>query len=247
MENHTSVLADPAARYERALASSCAAATDDADVGSPSLPNYLGATSGSTWGVGDDRNPSSHRLAVDNLFRQVRAAGGSERSYEEAMGTSCRLSGAGEYAVKHNPAAYYVGGADRAACQADDVPLGSWSAGALVSAIAGGLPTFAFVTPDLCDDTHDCSIAAGDAPLAAWVPRILAGADYGAGRTAVVISWDEPTPMAEVVVAPSVRPGTRIATRTDHYALLRTTEEMLGLPLLGAARGAPDLRPLAGL
>jgi hypothetical protein len=28
----------------------------------------------------------------------------------------------------------------------------------------------------------------------------------------------------------------------DHYALLRTTEELLGLPLLAKAAGAPSLR-----
>ena len=244
MENHTSVLRSSAATYERALAAACASAIHDADVGSPSLPNYIGATSGSTWGIGDDAGPGSHRLTVDNLFRQVRVSGRTERSYEEAMPAPCALAGAGRYAVKHNPAAYYAGADDRSACGRDDLPLDP-TLGADVD--AGTLPAFEFVTPDLCNDTHDCGIGTGDAWLARWVPRILAGPDYRAGRTAVFVVWDEPTPMAELVIAPSVRAGTTVTGRTDHYALLRTTEEMLGLPLLGSAGTASDLRPQFGI
>ena len=36
-------------------------------------------------GVTDDAPPSSHRIDADNLFRQVRRAGGSARSYAESM------------------------------------------------------------------------------------------------------------------------------------------------------------------
>jgi hypothetical protein len=58
----------------------------------------------------------------------------------------------------------------------------------------------------------------------------------------VFVVWDEPTPMPFLAIAPSIRPGTVVANRVDHYALLRTTEELLGLPFLGAARTAPSMR-----
>jgi hypothetical protein len=241
MENHQwqQVLGDPAAApYERGLARRCATATRYASVGSPSLPNYLGATSGYSQGVRDDNGPAAHPLRGDNLFRQVRASGGRERSFQESMGTPCRQDSAGDYAVKHNPAAYYVGGRDRAACIADDVDLA-----ALVPELAAGtLPTFAFITPNLCHDTHDCPVATGDAWLALWVPRILASPAYRDGSTAVFIVWDEYTPMPNVVVAPSVPPGTTVGEPFDHYSLLRTTEELLGLPPLGRAAGAASMR-----
>ena len=111
MENHDrqQVLGNPtAAKYEVGLAHQCGTATRYSTVGSPSLPNYLGATSGDTWGIHDDSGPSAHPLTVDNLFRQVRAVGGTERSYEEAMTSPCQLAPGGDYAVKHNPAAYYT-------------------------------------------------------------------------------------------------------------------------------------------
>src|SRR3954464_9508737 len=62
MENHRRDQAlDPAnAPFTASLAGRCANATDYRDVGSPSLPNYLGATSGSTHGIQDDREPDAH-------------------------------------------------------------------------------------------------------------------------------------------------------------------------------------------
>jgi hypothetical protein len=213
------------------------------------LPNYLGATSGSTHGVHDDGSPAAHPISGDNLFRQVLAAGGTARSFEEAMPSPCDLGAAGRYAVKHNPQAYFSDAQDRAACQRDDVPLGALSGGAFVDALAGdALPTFSFVTPDLCDDTHDCPVATGDAWLRDWVSRILASPTYAAGRTAVFVVWDEPTPMPLLVVAPTVGKGTVSTAPFDHYSLLRTTEELLGLdPALGQAAGAVSLRPAFGL
>jgi phospholipase C len=241
MENHTwhQVLGNPAAApYETRLARECGTATDYASVGAPSLPNYIAATSGDTQGVHDDAAPAAHPVVADNLFRQVRGTGGTARSFEESMTSPCQLSSAGRYAVKHNPAAYYADPRDRTACQAEDLPLD-----ALTSDLsAGTLPAFSFVTPDLCHDTHDCSVSTGDAWLASWLPLVLESRAYLQGDTAVFVVWDEDTPMPNLVVAPSVHPGTTAPGRYDHYSLLRTTEDLLGLPLLGQATRAQSLR-----
>ncbi len=240
MENHdwSSVIGNPSAPFVTALAHECGTDANYSSVGSPSLPNYLGATSGSTQGVTDDGDPTEHSFGADNLFRQVRAAGGTERSFAESMPGNCVLVSQGSYAAKHNPAVYYDGPGDRAACRTDDVPL-SGLASVLES---GDLSTYTSITPNICDDMHDCSVAVGDRWLATWVPRILASAAYRAGTTALFVVWDEPTPLANVVVAPSVRPGTVSEVPVNHYSLLRSTEEMLGLPALGAAHSATSLR-----
>lgn len=251
MENHTKgqVIGNAAAPYETKLAAQCGTAANYAVVGSPSLPNYIGATSGDTFGIADDNPPSSHPLDVDNLFRQVRTQGGTERSYDESMRSNCALNSSGLYAVKHNPAPYYSNPADRAACQADNVPLGTSSGGALRSDLDGNtLPTFSFVTPNLCNDTHDCSVATGDAWLSQWLPVILGSTSYTSGTTAVFVVWDEPTPMPFIAVTPTTPAGTVVATKMNHYALLRMTEQMLGVPaFLGSAASAPDLRSAFGL
>ncbi|MBV9953564.1 MAG: hypothetical protein JO291_16540 [Acidimicrobiia bacterium] len=246
MENHPydKVIGSRDAPATSALAERCATATDYRTVGRPSLPNYIGATSGDTHGITDDGSPSVHRITSDNLFRQVRASGGSERSYEEDMPAPCALSSAGRYAVKHNPAAYYRGATDRQACRRDDVPLGTSTSGPFATGLESGhLPVFTFVTPNLCNDTHDCAVADGDAWLGRWMKVILNSPTYRDGRTAVFVVWDEPTPMPDLVISPTTPAGARFDAPVDHYALLRTTEELLGLPRhLGAAATSPSLR-----
>lgn len=246
MENHRAdqVLGTRDAPYETRLAQQCGHATHYGSVGSPSLPNYLGATSGDTWHVSDDAPPAEHVITGDNLFRQVRASGREAISYQEAMPANCATTSKGTYAVKHDPAAYYQGADDRAACARDVVPLGTPDAGAFHDALtSGALPAFSFVTPDLCNDTHDCSVATGDRWLAAFLPTIFASDTYLAGRTVVMLVWDEDSPMPFVPIAPTVPAGAVLATAVDHYALLHTTEELLGITTyLGRAAAAPSMR-----
>ncbi len=246
MENHSAaqVIGQPGAPLVTGLAAACGQATNYRSVGSPSLPNYIGATSGDTWGIGDDAGPGAHQLKVDNIFRQVRASGRRAMSFEEAMPQRCAISSRERYAVKHNPAAYYQGADDRSACATDNAPLDLADNGAFQQALAADtLPTFTFITPDLCNDTHDCPVSTGDQWLANVVPLILDSVAYRSGRTAVFLVWDEDSPMPFVPIAPNVTPGSRLTGKVDHYALLRTTEEMLGIStLLGKAATAPSMR-----
>jgi phosphatidylinositol-3-phosphatase len=243
MENkpYASVIGNSAAPYENALARQCGAVTNYHGITHPSLPNYLAATGGSTFGVTDDAGPSAHPIGAASIFGQLDQADLSWRSYNESMPRNCDPSPSGRYAVKHNPAAYFT--AARASCLKYDVALdGNFDH----DIAAGTLPSFSFVTPDLCSDTHDCSVAVGDAWLATWIPRIVNGPDYRSGTTVVVLTWDEGVGSSNLipgaVVAPGIPAGTVDSARLDHYALLRTTEEILGLPALGAAATAPSMR-----
>ncbi|MEA2704053.1 MAG: phosphatidylinositol-3-phosphatase, partial [Actinomycetota bacterium] len=251
MENKTydEVIGNPSAPYETSVAQKCGTATAYAIVGKPSLPNYIGATSGDTHGIDDNDGPASHPLEVDNIFRQVRHSDRRAVSYQESMPGNCAMETSEPYAVKHNPAPYYVGGGDRVACLVDNVPLGALDGGPLADALDNDtLPAFSFVTPNQCSDTHDCPVATGDQWLELWLTRILASGAYRSGTTAVFVVWDEPTPMPHIVISPTTPPGTTSATGYDHYSLLRTTEELLGISeLLGHANTAASMRSAFGL
>lgn len=235
MENRglSEIAGSSSAPYLRSLAAECGSATDYSGVAHPSLPNYIAMTSGSTQGVSDDSGPGSHHLGAQSIFGLL---GTGWRSLEESMPVACDRSSGGEYATKHNPAVYYTTLA--ATCPGADVAMGP---------VPDVSARFTFITPNLCDDMHDCSTATGDRWLGRVVPQILDSPQYRAGRTALFITWDENDSGGSLVptyvVAPSVPPGTRSAVALDHYSLLRSTEEMLGLsPLLGAASSATDLR-----
>lgn len=235
MENHSrsQVIGQGAAPFQTSLAQNCGEATNYRANGSPSLPNYIALTSGSTQGITDDAQPPSHPLTVDNIFRQVRAAGGSAISYAESMPSNCALSSSGQYLVRHVPAAYYTGADDRTACQSDLVPYSQFD--------PANLPTFAFITPNRCNDAHDCPVATGDAWLQENVPTILQSHSYQAGETLLIITYDETEPMPFIVASAATSPGTSSGAAYTHYSLLRLTEELLGLPLLGGAQAANDM------
>jgi hypothetical protein len=250
MENHAygQIIGSSAAPYINSLAAGCGLATDYTAVAHPSLPNYIAATSGSTQGVTDDNPPSSHPLGVASIFQQAPSAG----SYEESMPSNCDLTSSGQYAVKHNPEAYYT--PIRAACGVDNVPMGTTSSGSFLSALdSGTLPAFSFVTPNLCSDMHDCSVQTGDGWLKSWVPLLTGSSSYRAGNTVLFITWDEDDSasgnhVATLVVSPYTPAGTRSATPFTHYSLLRTAEELLGIPTyLGQAASATSMRAAFGL
>jgi hypothetical protein len=235
MENkaYSSIVGSSDAPYANQLARHCGSASQFFAETHPSLPNYIAMTSGSPQGIADNDPPSSHPLSVPSIFSQLP---GGWRSLQESMPSNCLLTNSGRYAVKHNPAAYYTN--VRTACASRDVPLASTPN---ISA------RFTFVTPDLCNDMHDCSVATGDAWLSRFLGRVFASAEYSAGRTAVFVTWDEDdsshsNQIATLVAAPSVVPGKISAANFDHYSLLRTTEEMLGLGLLGEAAAAASMR-----
>ena len=77
--------------------------------------------------------------------------------------------------------------------------------------------------------------------------NILASGLYRQGHTAAVVVWDEDTPIPNLVVSPSVHPGTVVESTVSHYSLLRATEDIFGLPRLLSAAHAPDLRAATGL
>ena len=254
MENHSysSIIGSSSAPYENQIAHKCGLASNYYAVSHPSLPNYVALTSGSTQGITDDSGPSSHKLDVQSIYHQVYP---SAKAYDESMPSKCDLSDSGNYAVRHNPWAYYVNGnvgPQRTQCQANDVPLGTTASGALHSDVANGtLPKFSFVTPNLCDDMHDCSVATGDAWLAKFVPFVLAGSNYRTGHLVVVITFDEGggggNQVYTAVISPYTAAGTVNSTHFTHYSLLRTTEEILHVPLIGSAASAASMRAPFGL
>ena len=85
---------------------------------------------------------------------------------------------------------------------------------------------------------------------ASWsfLEKAFGSSQYQAGRTAVFVTWDEDdssmsNQIPAIVVAPSVPAGVAPTTAFNHYSMLRSTEEMLGLsPLLGAAATATSMR-----
>lgn len=253
MENksYDQVIGSKHAPYENELARACGLATRYRALVHPSLPNYLAATGGSTFGVRDSGSPRSHPIRAGSLFDAVTRAGEEWRGYAESMPGTCALRSHGDYAVRHNPATYFT--RIRRDCERWNVPLGTTGSGALADALRRDhLPAFSFVVPDLCSDTHNCAVSNGDAWLAGWISHIVESRAYAGGDTVVFLTWDEGEGKGRaagarslhiplIVVSPSTPPGTRVSRPYDHYALLATTADLLGVPAPGHGASAPSM------
>ena len=248
------------------LAGECGLATNFFPERHPSLPNYIAMTSGSTQGITGD---SSGQLNVDNIFNQVKMRGREWRQYSFGMPSNCYKSDAPSsssaiYTAHHEAVIYYPNVA--ADCAKWDIPVSPGkvddvndvTTSPLAQAIdQNALPAFAVIGPS--DDGGNSSLGGqvdpklGDPFLKRWISKITSSTTYQAGRTAIFITWDEggdfgSSPpninnIATIVVAPSVPEGATSAVRFDHYSMLRTTEEMLGITsFLGNAATAASMR-----
>jgi phosphatidylinositol-3-phosphatase len=233
MENHgyDRIAGNPDAAFLNGFAAGGTLFSNMYAVTHPSLPNYLALTSGSTQGCTNDDCPR-RSYGAENIFHQLQSTGGTWRSWQESMPGSCLLDDAGEYVVKHNPAAYF---ADLfpAACARFDVPY--------PTAPPDRLADLTFVTPNRCNDMHDCSVATGDAWLRTHVPPLI---DRGA---LVVITFDEDEGAGGgnrvfcAIQGPGVAPGGRDEAAYTHYSVLAGIERHFSLPVLGEAATAPPL------
>ncbi|MEY9851844.1 phospholipase C [Leifsonia sp. EB41] len=228
-----SVIGDPQAPYLTSLAQTGALATRYSAITHPSLPNYLALTSGTTAGITTDCNPPGGSCLVTgpNLAEELDRAGRSWRMYAESMPSPCTTANTSLYAVKHNPFLYFPSVTGSSSyCAAHDVPYSRF-AGDLAS--ASTLPAFSFISPNLCDDMHDCSVAAGDAWLKANVPTILASPAFTTQRSLLIVTFDEGDASDNVVACvfagSAARAHTVAATPFTHYSLLRTIEQVWGL------------------
>lgn len=208
----------------------------------------------------DDPPTASHSTASKaHLVTQLEAAGISWMSYQEDMKAgTCPIVATGFYAPKHDPFVFFqdvVGSPPSATnpfCIAHHKPY---------SALAddlrtGNMARFVFVTPNLCHDMHGgatCpqgtadppNIKAGDAWLKQELPAILA---YAAAHDSVVfLTWDEGDASNLIpffALGAHVKAGATSTVAYSHSSLLKSIEQMLGVPVLPTVAGANDLGDL---
>lgn len=219
--------------YIASLARQYAVATSYQSVASPSLPNYLAMTSGSTWGIRDD---GYHRLPLTGVGDQLTNAGISWKAYMEGFTGDC-FNSPYPYALKHNPFAYYGG-----ACPANVVPMTD-----LATDLTGDTPQLSWITPGLCNDGHDCGVRTADQWLSQVVPQITSSPAWQ-NNGVLFITWDESSTadnrVALLVVSPTLRGP--IATPLDHFSLSATVSDQLGMARLGQAQQATSLSSQLG-
>jgi phospholipase C len=228
----------------------------------PSLPNYLVMISGDKQYPGYvDVDPTSSIAgfpkAAPNLGSQLEAAKIPWRSYQESMGTPCKLSGSstpqGNYAPKHDPFLYFTDmqTATPGLCAKNNVDYSEFSAD-----LAKGTYRYMWITPNLTNDGHDPSndpvlgLKQSDDWAKIHVEAILASAAYKSNGI-IFLTWDEAegrsgsgttdrVPM--IVISPNLKSkGFKTATAYSHKSYLATVEDLLKLPRLATVKDEPSM------
>jgi len=251
MENHdySQIIGSSSAPYINSLAKTGAISTNYHAVGHPSEPNYLALTSGNSFSsnscVTGDGDPTGACLVnATNITDRLKLAGKRWKGYMESMPSPCYLTDSGEYAVRHNPFPYYQDiQLNSRRCDNHDVRYSQLSTDLTSTSTT---PNYAFITPNVCDDMHDCSVSTGDKWLAANVPPILKSPAWTTQHSMMMIVWDEcgactdPNNQVPFIMLGSPGSGVRSggfrsSISYNHYSLLKTIESSWGLPAMTAS------------
>ena len=230
-ENHSfGELTDPAAApFISSLAAHSAVFTDSFAVTHPSQPNYLALFSGSMHGVTDDSCP--HSITARQLAASLLTAGLTFAGYSEGLPTAGYLGcSTGEYARKHNPWSDFTNvPASREQTADRRSPRTSLTYRRCPS--SSPMNCMTCTAPVSRPGTSGCRITWAVMPHGP--PPMTAFSSSPQTKTTTAPS----NRILTMIAGDHVRAG-RYAQRIDHYSLLRTIEDMYGLPRLGKSATA---------
>ncbi|HET6872127.1 MAG TPA: alkaline phosphatase family protein [Sporolactobacillaceae bacterium] len=232
-ENHAykKIIGNPGAPYMNQLAKQGASFLQSYGVTHPSQPNYIALFSGSTQGVSDDRCP--YRFSEPNLATELQKKGLTFKGFSEdlpAVGyKGCR---SGAYYRKHSPWVNFTN-----VSSSVNQPL------TVFPKDYSALPTVAFVIPNINHDMHNGTIQAADQWLKKTIDPYVKWAK--SHNSLLIVTWDEDdftkaNRIPTFMVGPMIKKG-QYSEHINHYNVLRTIEEIYGLPLLGKSQNAKPI------
>ena len=232
--------------YITSLGTQYARATDYHAVTHPSLPNYLNLVGGSNYDITTDCNPSDTcHINGPNLGDSLEAKGLTWKAYLESMPSACTLTISGQYYPKHNPFIYFDDIRNNTVrCNSRDVPYTDLA----IDLISGATtPNFVFISPNICNDMHDCSVATGDTWLKNNLPPILKSPACMTDKCLLILTWDEDdhsqnNQVLTIFAGSAAKTGGFASSvPSTHYSLLHMVEAIFNLPTLTANDAAATL------
>jgi hypothetical protein len=239
-----SVIGNPQMPTYNRLASEYTLLTQYYAIRHPSLPNYIALIGGDTFGI--DINCNDCFINATSLPDLIEASGRTWKTYQEDMPEPCFIGSTLLYAQKHNPFVYFDPiRLDPDRCARTVVPLTALQ----TDIAANSLPNFMFIKPNICNDSHDCSLDVSDAWLTTLLGTLIPALDATGQTYFVAMLFEEgqgqhtccglPEPgggrVPVVLYSPQVKNGFEDPTPYTHYSLLKTISAAWGLSYLGHA------------
>jgi hypothetical protein len=213
----------------------------------PSIGSYMHLTTGQILANDDGQTPSSFPVSQDNVVRELLAAGKTWKAYGEDLPSVGYTGGdIGNFAIRHYPLAYRTDVQNSQAQLQNLVPFTQFA----TDLAAGNLPNYSWVTPNLCDDAHDCPLGTAATWLQTNIDPLIKNPSFQKDGLLIVVfdeSGSDNTNGGGRVVCVLVSPASsRVAFQsTTLYqppSVLRLTLEGLGVKSLpGAAVSAPPM------
>ena len=234
-ENHdySSVIGNAAMPYLNGLSTQYGLATNYYANAHPSIGNYFELTVGDTI-INDDNFTGT--VSNDNIIRELVNAGRTWKAY---------IEGYPSYDANHVPMSYFSDIRNNPAQAANMVPFTRFA----TDLANGTLPDFSFITPNICNDAHDCSLGTADSWLQTNIDPLIQSARFQQDGL-LVIWWDESASssangggkVAWTVVSPFAKRGYKSTTFYQHQSTLRLMLRALGVSTYpGDAASAPDM------
>lgn len=235
----------------RQLANRWSYASDYFATTHPSLPNYLSLIGGSTFSITSDC--TNCFINAPNLPTELSQHGVSWDAYMESVPSDCFLSPyapSGLYAGKHDPFVYFENIRNTTSLCHHIKPLTSLEAS--MSNTTSQLAHFIWITPNICNDGHNCSAAKAASWLTYLVSKITSTSAWK-NNGALYVTWDEGNGgdyrkmtdrgtvtatgggghVLTLIIEPNNAPGTIDRQPLNHYSLLKTIETNFKVPELG--------------
>ena len=241
--NYSSVIGNSSMPYLNSLASSYGLATQYFANTHPSIGNYFELTTGQIITNNDN---FTGVVKADNVVRHLIAAGKTWKSYEEDLPSIGYIKpDVGNYVRHHCPLSYMQDVVSSSAQRMNLVPFTQFATDLANDA----LPDYSFVTPNLCNDAHDCSLSVADSWLQTNIDPLLQSTSFQNGL--LIIVFDESAndnthgggQVAWVAVSPAFsKPSYQSTTLYQHQNTLRLMMQGLGLTSFpGQARTANNM------
>ena len=236
-ESYGDVIGSPQAPYMTSLSKTWANMTDSHAITHPSEPNYLALFSGSTQGVTGDNCPVTFN--ADSLGSELIEAGLTFTGFAESMPRN-GFEGCQAH-PDHLPSGYLY--------MRKHVPWPDFTKVPRKNSIVYRRPLdkppsrFVWITPNMCNDMHDCSIGTGDKWASKNLPKLIAW--DAANDGILILTFDEndgsPGNQIATILAGNVNPG-QYSQNINHYNVLRTIEDIFSVEALGNAGSATPIQ-----
>jgi len=242
--NYSSVIGTSAMPYLNSLATKYGLATQYYANTHPSIGNYFELTTGQ---IITNNDSYAKTVTADNVVRHLLAAGKTWKAYEEGIPSVGYISpDTSTYVRRHCPLSFFSDVVNSSVQKRNLVPFSQFAKDLANNA----LPQYSFITPNICNDAHNCSLTTADTWLKNNIGPLINSSTFKNGGLLIIV-FDESASdnshggglIAWVAVSPQwSKAGYKSANLYQHQNTLRLMLQGLGVKTYpGAAANANNM------